>query len=263
MEQTPTSRPLVLVTNDDSISAPGLHVLAALAAEWADVVCVAPRRPQSGKSSALTVSDALRVIEEHPAGAVPGVAYYSVDNGTPVDCVKLALYCLVPRRPDFLFSGINHGSNSGINVLYSGTMGAAIEGAVEGIPSAGFSLLHHSMAADFSLSENFVRELMKRVRACPPAPGVCLNINIPARITPLGVRACRGCRGRWSDGYERYTDPHGHDFYMLAGRFVNEEPDATDTDEYWLDRGYISVVPVSCDMTAAEALATTAAHYDF
>lgn len=262
MNQTPTPRPLVLVTNDDSISAPGLHVLAALAAEWADVVCVAPRRPQSGKSSALTVTDALRVIEEHPAGAVPGVTYYSVDNGTPVDCVKLALYTIVPRRPDFIFSGINHGSNSGTNVLYSGTMGAAIEGAVESIPSAGFSLLHHSMEADFSLSEKFVREIMDKMRSNPPAAGVCLNINIPARIVPLGVRACRACRGRWNEGYRRYTSPMGHDFFMLAGRFINEEPDATDTDEYWLQQGYISVVPVSCDMTARDALPETAGIYD-
>ncbi len=262
MEQTPASRPLVLVTNDDSISAPGLHVLTALAAEWADVVCVAPRRPQSGKSSALTVTDALRVFEEHPAEAVDGVKYYSVDNGTPVDCVKLALYAIVPRRPDFIFSGINHGSNSGTNVLYSGTMGAAIEGAVESIPSAGFSLLHHSMAADFSLSEKFVRDIMEKMRRNPPRAGVCLNINIPARIVPLGVRACRSCRGRWNEGYQRFASPLGHDFYMLAGRFINEEPDATDTDEYWLAQGYISVVPVSCDMTAGDELHSTADTYD-
>lgn len=263
MNHTSPDRPLVLVTNDDCISAPGLHVLAGLAAEWADVVCVAPKRPQSGKSSALTVNDALRVNEEHPAGAVPGVKYYSVDNGTPVDCVKVALYSIVPRRPDFLFSGINHGSNSGTNVLYSGTMGAAIEGAVEGIPSAGFSLLHHSWEADFSLSLSFVSELMKRIRATPPAPGVCLNINIPARVVPRGVRTCRGCPGRWNEGYQAYTDPFGHEFLMLAGRFVNEAPDATDTDEYWLSQGYISVVPVTCDMTAREALPSTAAHFDF
>lgn len=255
-------RPLVLVTNDDSISAPGLHVLARLAAEWADVICVAPKRPQSGKSSALTVGEALRVEETVPANAVEGVKYYTVDNGTPVDCVKIALYAIVPRRPDFVFSGVNHGSNSGVNVLYSGTMGAALEGAVEGIPSAGFSLLHHSMAADFSLSEDFVRRIMQQLRVAPPQAGVCLNINIPARVVPKGVRACRSCRGRWSDGYQRYTDPHGRDFFMLAGRFINEEPEATDTDEYWLAQGYISVVPVACDMTANADIAATSAAYD-
>ncbi|MDE6487114.1 MAG: 5'/3'-nucleotidase SurE [Muribaculaceae bacterium] len=255
---TTTARPLVLITNDDSIEAPGLHVLARLAAEWADVICVAPKRPQSGKSSAMSVGTALRIAEARPADPVPGVTYYTVDDGTPVDCVKIALYTLVPRRPDFLFSGINHGSNSGVNVLYSGTMGAVLEGCVEGIPSAGFSLLHHSMAADFSLSEAHIRDLMQQIRATPPAPGICLNINIPARVVPAGIRACRACRGRWSDGYQRYTDPHGRDFYMLAGLFVNEEPDATDTDEYWLSRGYISVVPIASDMTARAAISATA-----
>ncbi len=250
MENTANERPLVLITNDDSINAPGLHVLVRLTAEWADVVCVAPKYPQSGKSSSMTFMDPLRIDEVVPAEPVEGVRYYTVDDGTPVDCVKIALYTLLPRRPDFVFSGINHGSNAGVNVLYSGTMGAALEGAVEGIPSAGFSLLHHSMAADFSLSESLVRDIMGETRRDPPAAGVCLNINIPARVVPAGVRRCRACRGRWSDGYERYTDPHGREFYMLAGRFINEEPDATDTDEYWLARGYISVVPVSCDMTA-------------
>lgn len=256
---TAASRPLVLITNDDSIDAPGLHVLVRLAAEWADVVCVAPRRPQSGKSSAMTFGNMLRLAEALPAEPVEGVKYYTVDDGTPVDCIKMAIYMLAPRRPDYVFSGINHGSNSGVNVVYSGTMGAVIEGAIEGIPSAGFSLLHHSMAADFSLSEDLVRGIMRQLRSTPPAAGVCLNINIPARIVPKGVRACRSCRGRWSDGYEQYTDPHGRNFYMLAGRFVNEEPDATDTDEYWLAEGYITVVPIACDMTAHAALPATAA----
>lgn len=258
---TTTTRPLVLITNDDSIEAPGLHVLARLAAEWADVICVAPKRPQSGKSSAMSVGTALRIAEAHPAGPVPGVTYYTVDDGTPVDCVKIALYTLVPRRPDFLFSGINHGSNSGVNVLYSGTMGAVLEGCVEGIPSAGFSLLHHSMAADFSLSEDHIRDLMQQIRATPPAPGICLNINIPARVVPAGIRACRACRGRWSDGYQRYTDPHGRDFYMLAGLFVNEEPDATDTDEHWLSLGYITVVPIASDMTDRASIPALAAAF--
>jgi len=243
-------RPLVLITNDDSIEAPGLHHLVRLAAEWADVVCVAPKRPQSGKSSAMTVGEALRVASVRPSEAVEGVKYYTVDNGTPVDCVKIALYSLVPRRPDYLFSGINHGSNSGVNVLYSGTMGAALEGAVEGIPSAGFSLLDHSMSADFSLSEEYVRHIMQRMRVAPPASGVCLNVNMPSGIVPKGMRVCRACRGRWSDGYDRYTDPHGREFYMLAGFFINEEPEARDTDEYWLSQGYVSIVPVDCDMTA-------------
>lgn len=242
-------RPLFLVTNDDSIAAPGLHVLVEMASRHGDVVCVAPRYPQSGKSSSMTFAAPLRLREERPLGALEGVKYFSVD-GTPVDCVKLSLYTVLDRRPDFLLAGVNHGSNSGVNVLYSGTMGAVLEGCVEGIPSAGFSLLHHSLAADFSLGLPLMREVLARFVANPPAAGVCLNINVPAQIEPKGVRGCRSCHGRWSDGYQRYTDPMGRDFFMLAGKFINEEPDATDTDEYWLGRGYISVVPIAADMTA-------------
>ena len=262
MDKSNKERPLALITNDDSIEAPGLHVLARLVAEWADVVCVAPKYPQSGKSPALTFMNPLRVQEMTPSDPVEGVRYYTVNDGTPVDCVKVGLYMLGDRRPDFIFSGINHGSNAGVNVIYSGTMGAALEGAVEGIPSAGFSLLHHSLAADFSLSEHYVRTLLEQIRKNPPEPGTCLNINIPSRIVPAGVRACRACKGRWSDGYERYTDPHGRDFLMLSGRFINEEPEATDTDEYWLGRGYITVVPVACDMTAAARVASLAGVFD-
>lgn len=259
MDTAKTERPLILVTNDDSIDAPGLHVLVRMAVEHGDVVCVAPRFPQSGKSSSMTFTAPLRLREAHPADAVEGVRYYTVD-GTPVDCVKLGLFAALERRPDYVLAGVNHGSNSGVNVLYSGTMGAVLEGCVEGIPSAGFSLLHHSPDADFSLSEPLMRGILARFIANPPQTGVCLNINIPAKIVPKGVRGCRSCRGRWTDGYERYTDPMGRTFYMLAGRFVNEEPEATDTDEYWLDRGYAAVVPVTPEMTAAGALGYAAAY---
>lgn len=249
MENT---RPLILITNDDSIDAPGLRCLAEAVRSMGDVIVVAPRHPQSGQSSALTVSAPLR-ISERPSDIGDNVRFFAV-NGTPVDCVKLALHAIVPRRPDVVFSGINHGSNSGVNVTYSGTMGAVIEACLLGIPAVGFSLLHHSLKADFGLSTAFVAAIAAEVIAKGLPAGVCLNVNIPARVIPEGIKVCRATRGHWTDEYKRYLDPLGVPFYLLTGHFINDEPDATDTDEYWLQRRYVSVVPVSADQTAHNAV---------
>lgn len=244
-------RPLILVTNDDSVNAPGIHVLVDVLRNFGDVYVVAPEHPNSGQSAAISVNIPLR-IKELP-DAPDGVRLFVV-NGTPVDCVKLAMHTIVPRKPDFLFSGINHGSNSGNCITYSGTMGAVLEGCMEGIQSVGFSLLHHSMKADFSLSRNFVEDISRIVIAKGLPAGVCLNVNIPAKVVPEGVRVCRAARGYWTDEYRRYLDPSGNPFYLLTGRFVNEEPDATDTDEYWLARRIISVVPVTPDQSYVQAI---------
>lgn len=246
-----TRRPLALLVNDDSINAPGINVLADIVAEFADVIVVAPALPQSGMSSAITVDKPLR-ISEHDRG--DGLQRYSV-SGTPVDCVKLALNAITPRKPDFLFSGINHGSNSGNAITYSGTMGAVLEGCTVGIPSVGFSLLHHSLKADFTLSRPLVREIVRKVITDSLPPYVCLNVNIPARVVPEGVKVCRAARGHWSEEYQRFIDPHGKPFYWLTGRFVNEEPQATDTDEYFLGRNFISLVPCTPDQTASGYIA--------
>lgn len=245
-----TRRPLFLITNDDSISAKGLFHLVDCVKDMGDVIVVAPELPQSGQSAALSVSKPLRVSSWPDYG---DARVFSV-NGTPVDCVKLALDAIVPRRPDFLLSGINHGSNSGTAITYSGTMGAVLEGCMEGIVSVGFSLLHHSLKADFSMSTPFIVDIVKKVVAKGLSSGVCLNINIPAHVTPVGVKACRAATGHWSEEYKRYLDPSGTPFYWLTGRFVNEEPEATDTDEYWLGRNYISVVPVTPDQTYFSAI---------
>lgn len=243
---------LILITNDDSINAPGLRSLIDAALPFGDVIAVAPALPQSGQSSALSVNKPLRINELPDYN---GARMFSV-SGTPVDCVKLALDTIVPRKPDLLLSGINHGSNSGNAITYSGTMGAVLEGITEQIPSVGFSLLHHSMKADFTLSAPLVTEILSRIINGPGLPSMTgLNINIPARIVPLGARVCRAARGHWSEEYERYVDPSGNPFYWLTGRFVNEEPDATDTDEYFLDKGYISIVPVTPEQTQFSAIA--------
>lgn len=251
-------RPLILLTNDDSYEAPGLRILAEAMAAYGDVVAVAPMTPQSGMSSAITVGSALKITEKAPVGE----ARFFAVNGTPVDCVKIALHTILGARPDMLVSGINHGSNSGNSVIYSGTMGAVMEGCFNHIPSVGLSLLHHSMKADFTLS----RELWERICADVLGEGlpqdVCLNVNIPAKITPKGVKACRAAKGYWTDEYARYLDPSGNPFFWLTGRFVNSEPDADDTDLYWLDRGFISVVPVSPDQTALSWLRPAAKRFD-
>lgn len=240
----------ILITNDDSINAPGLRALIDCATGLGDVTVVAPERPQSGQSSAITVETPLRIRQLDDYN---GARMYAV-SGTPVDCVKLALDNILDEKPDLILSGINHGSNSGNAIIYSGTMGAVIEGCMAGIPSVGLSLLHHSMSADFSLSATFVTEIISHVAQGGLPAQVALNVNIPAKIVPHGIRVCRAARGHWTEEYRRYEDPMGRTFYMLTGRFINEEPDADDTDEYWLDRGYISAVPVTPEMTATGAI---------
>lgn len=251
-------KPLIMVTNDDSVNAPGLYRLIDVLREFGQVIAVAPSQPQSGMSSAISVNKALRI------NALPDYGdsrVFSV-NGTPVDCVKLGLAAVMPRKPDFLFSGINHGSNSGTAITYSGTMGAAMEGTMAGIISVGFSLLHHSLKADFSFGLPFIRDISAKVIENGLAPGICLNVNIPAKVQPRGVRVCRAAHGHWSEEYSRYLDPEGHPFYWLTGRFVNEEPQADDTDEYWLQNQYISIVPARADQSATEAIPRLSGLYD-
>lgn len=251
-------RPLILISNDDGVHAKGLMCLAECVKDMADIIIVAPDTPQSGKSSAITVGQPLR-ITAHPDSC--GARVFSV-SGTPVDCVKLGLHAIVPRKPDLVLAGINHGSNSGTAVTYSGTMGAVLEGCMVGIPSVGFSLLHHSLKADFSFSIDYVKKIAATVLLEGLPSRICLNVNIPALVVPNGVRVCRAAQGHWSEEYMRYTDPSGDPFYWLTGRFVNGEPDATDTDEYWLGKKYISVVPVSPDQTVLSAILAFAKIYD-
>lgn len=251
-------RPLVLITNDDSAAAPGLLRLIDCVPQDVDIYVVAPDSPQSGKSSAITVNGPLRIK------SLPdyGTARMFTVSGTPVDCIKMAMHTIVPRKPDLVLSGINHGSNSGCNVVYSGTMGAVIEGCTIGIPSCGFSLLNHSWQADFGPGMPFIKAMIAKLLKDGLPDGVCLNVNIPARVNPLGVRVCRAARSYWTDEYVRYTDPTGNPFYMLTGRFVNCEPNAQDTDEHWLANNYIAAVPVSADMSAVGSMPFLSKRFD-
>lgn len=261
-----SQRPLVLVSNDDGIAAPGVRRLIDCLLPMAEIVCVCPLYPQSGMSMAVTVRNPLRIkrMEDYR-----GVAMYAVD-GTPVDCVKIARHRLLPRKPQLVVSGINHGSNAGVNLLYSGTMGAALEGCVLGIPSAGFSLTNHSLQADFSSCMPFIEEICRQLLAVGLPDGVCLNVNIPdSEPAPQRMRVVSQCRSSWSDEYCEYTDPAGHPFYMLSGHFCNDEPDNENTDEWCMSHGEVSIVPVMLDRTApfpaqlADEDATQSASSDF
>lgn len=240
-------RPLILVSNDDGIEANGVHRLIDCLEKFGDVVCVCPATHQSGKSMAITMDQALR-IKRHED--YHGAQMYSV-TGTPVDCVKLAMHALLKRKPDLMVSGINHGSNAAINVVYSGTMGAAFEACACGIPAIGFSLTTHLHDADFSGCYRFVDRIVAAVLRQGLPAGVCLNVNIPyCSPAPTEMKTARAAQGRWTDEYKEYTDPAGNPFYWISGKFHNYEPDNADTDEWLLDHGIVSVVPEALDRTS-------------
>ena len=244
-------RPLILITNDDGVVAKGLRTLAEVAREMGDVVVMAPAANASGKSHSLTTERPLRV---HEVERSEGLSVYSCD-GTPVDCVKLAVEYFCPRQPRLVLSGINHGSNSSINVLYSGTMGAVIEATALGIDAIGFSLLHHSPNADFAGSVPYVRRIIGRVLEKGLPPEVSLNVNIPrlAADEIKGIRICHEARARWHDSFEQRTDPQGRPYWWLTGKFVCDNPPET-SDEWALEHGYVSVVPVCPDFTRYDAI---------
>ena len=239
-------RPLILVSNDDSVRAKGVHELIRVLLKIGEVVCVCPELPQSGMSMALTVNSPLKVkrLPDYLEAKM-----YMVD-GTPVDCVKIAIDNLLPRRPDIVVSGINHGSNAAINVVYSGTMGAAFEGCAYGIPSIGFSLTSHDEDADFTPCLPVVKKLVEITLEKSLPSDVCLNVNIPAGYKEFKkMKVVKGCHGRWNDRYEEYRDPARRPFYWLAGEFVNLEPENEETDEWCLAHGIVSIVPVKLDRT--------------
>ncbi len=251
---TRTQRPLILITNDDGIQAKGINTLAQYLQPLADIVVVAPDSPRSGQSTAITVSTPLRmkIVEERE-----GICFVRT-TGTPVDCVKLAINLLLDKKPDLIVSGINHGSNAAVNVIYSGTMGAVNEGTLLGIPSIGFSLCSHNPDANFEPCHEIIIDLCRKVLASTGSwqKGMGLNVNFPKSPEILGAKICRAARGHWSEEYDCRIDPNGNEYYWLTGRYENTEPDADDTDEYWLARNYATIVPTLTDLTHREALAT-------
>ena len=248
-------RPLILVTNDDGISASGIRNLIRIMNDFGDVVVVAPDGPQSAMGHAITIDSTLRcdniIVDKGPQKE------YAC-SGTPVDCVKLAVNQLLERKPDLCVSGINHGSNSSINVIYSGTMSAAVEGALEGIPSIGFSLLDYANDADFSEAELYIRKVTQSVFDKGMDKGVCLNVNIPKikdNQSIKGIKICRQASANWEEQFEKRVDPKGRIYYWLTGKFVNYDK-GTDTDEWALANHYVSIVPVQFDITAYPSISS-------
>ena len=246
-----SKKPLILVTNDDGITAPGIRNLIAVMAEIGEVVVVAPDSPQSGMGHAITVNNTLYLNKISPENAA--ITEYNC-SGTPVDCVKLAVHEILKCKPDLCVSGINHGSNSSINVIYSGTMSAAVEAGIEGIPAIGFSLCNHRLDIDFSACEWVVKTIVEKVLA-EKHNCFCLNVNIPylPKEEIKGIKTCRQAKAYWKEDFEERHDPNGQTYYWLKGSFVNEDS-GEDTDVWALDNGYVSVVPVQFDLTNYKAL---------
>jgi len=248
------TKPLILVVNDDGITAPGIRALVESVSPLGEVIVVAPDSPQSGMGHAISINRPLRLTKTKTFADLGIDSYHC--SGTPADCVKIAVDKVMHRHPDLCVSGINHGSNSSINVLYSGTMSAAVEASIEKIPAVGFSLLDYREDADFTAAAHYARLISEQILKNGLAESSLLNVNIPK--LPLsdirGVKICRQAMAKWEEEYIQRQDPHGRDYYWLTGNFVNHDH-GTDTDEWALANGYVSVVPVQYDLTAHHGIA--------
>ena len=240
-------RPLILVTNDDGITAPGIRKLIDVMKTIGDVVVVAPDSPQSGMGHAITVDSTLTVDK---IKGVNGDQTEYKCSGTPADCVKLGVREVLKRKPDLCVSGINHGSNASVNVIYSGTMSAALEAGIEGIPAIGFSLLDYSWEANFDNLENDIKKISLNVLENGLPEGIVLNVNFPKSENEFkGIKICRQAKGNWVETFDKRVNPMGKDYYWLSGKFVNLDK-GEDTDQWALENNYISVVPTQFDLTA-------------
>ncbi len=242
-----SKKPLILVTNDDGISAPGIRSLISIMNKLGDVVVVAPDSPQSAMGHAITINSTLECnlikIDNGPQKE------YSC-SGTPADCIKLGINEILKRKPDLCVSGINHGSNSSINVIYSGTMSAALEASIEGIPAIGFSLLDYRWEANFDSLKNYIEKITMTALKEGIPEGNALNVNFPKLNEKeiKGIKICRQAKAYWIEKFDKRRNPQGKEYYWLTGKFVNDD-DGINTDEWALNNGYVSIVPVKFDMT--------------
>lgn len=244
--QYDTDKPIILVTNDDGITAPGIANLIEAMQGLGTIVVVAPDSPQSATGHAITIGKPLRM---NKVNIFDGIDAWQC-SGTPVDCVKLATNQILHRKPDICVSGINHGLNSSINVIYSGTMSAAMEAAIEGVPSVGFSLADFSFEADFTVAKIVARKIAQKMLSEKQPPRTLLNVNIPkvSEAEFKGMKFCRQADAKWGESFEHRIDPHGKDYYWMVGNFMCKD-DRPDTDIYALEHHYASIVPVQFDLT--------------
>jgi 5'-nucleotidase len=250
--QIKTERPLILITNDDGVSAPGIRALIEVMTTIGDVAIVAPDKPQSAMGHAITINNTLHLNKI--SKDTDSFIEYSC-SGTPVDCVKIAVHEILKRKPDLCVSGINHGSNSSINVIYSGTMSAAVEAGIEGIQAIGFSLLDYDWNADFNQVKSFIKTITLEVLKNKLPEGVILNVNFPKLKEKeiKGIKVCRQANAIWMEKFDKRKTPQGKDYYWLTGEFINQDK-GEDTDEWALANGYVSIVPVQFDLTAHHAI---------
>jgi 5'-nucleotidase len=245
-------KPLILITNDDGVSAPGIRALIDVMSTIGDVIVVAPDKPQSAMGHAITINNTLHLNKI--SKDTDAIVEYSC-TGTPVDCVKIGVHEILKRKPDLCVSGINHGSNSSINVIYSGTMSAAVEAGIEGIQAIGFSLLDYDWNADFEQIKSYIKTITLEVLENKLPEGVVLNVNFPKlkENEIKGIKICRQANALWVEKFDKRQTPQGKDYYWLTGEFINQDK-GEDTDEWALQNGFISIVPVQFDLTAHHAL---------
>lgn len=247
-------RPLILVTNDDSIIAPGIRFLISVMKEIGEVIVVAPDSPQSAMGHAITINNTLYIDK---LNLDKDIEHEYSCSGTPVDCVKMAVHEILKRKPDLCVSGVNHGSNSSINVIYSGTMSAAVEAGIEGIPAIGFSHLDYGWQTDFEPIKEYIKTITQEVLKNGLPEGVVLNVNFPKKDKSVikGIKVCRQAKAMWVEKFDKRTNPQGKEYYWLSGEFVNKDK-GEDTDEWALQNGFVSIVPVQFDLTAHHAIQT-------
>ena len=243
-------RPLLLISNDDGYQAKGIRALVEMLSDYGDIIVCAPEDARSGSSCAFSATVPLRLKLRESR---PGVEIWSC-NGTPVDCVKMALAEIVYRKPDMVIGGINHGDNASVNAHYSGTMGVTLEGCMKYIPSVAFSLCDHRDDADFEPLRQLIRTITEKVLQEGLPLGVCLNVNFPLVSSYRGVRVCRMAKGTWGSEVVRCHHPRGYDYWWMVGRYQNDEPDADDTDNWALTHGYVAITPTQIDVTAYSAI---------
>lgn len=246
------TNPIILVTNDDGVIAPGIRALIHTMNTLGEVYVVAPDKAQSGMGHAITMDIP---IHGEPIKIDNGPQQEWQCSGTPVDCVKLAVNQILPKRPDICVSGINHGSNASVNVLYSGTMSAAVEASIEGIPAIGFSILDHSWKADFNPAQKYIHRIVQKILEKGLPQGASLNVNIPkiGEKEIKGIKICRQTKARWKENFDKRQTPNGQMYYWLRGEFINLDQ-GKDSDIWALNNGYISVVPIQFDMTAYRSI---------